>query len=208
MPRVNPVAAAIRAREHGALTATCCITTPRLARRTVVWSAAVRRNPCERHALDALRGQGEGRGRHRRSGGGRVAQPDSNGFVWKTDKLTRTRVESQPASVRSPCVRVACHVRDRRRALDLLLELSYREHRAGEQDVFARTWLPLLEAGGVALQVCPIFVELDRQPEGTLREALGQATSFRRAVRDNEGVSARSAERAISTPSNEATASD
>ena len=69
--------------------------------------------------------------------------------------------------------------------VDLLLELSYREHRAGEQDVFARTWLPLLEAGGVALQVCPVFVELERQPEGSLREALGQVTSFRRAVRDN-----------------------
>ena len=44
----------------------------------------------------------------------------------------------------------------------------------GETNVFAQTWLPLLEAGGVGLQVCPIFVELERQPEGTLREALGQ----------------------------------
>jgi len=71
--------------------------------------------------------------------------------------------------------------------LDLLLELGYREHRLGEEDVFARTWLPLLEAGGVALQVCPIFVELERQPEGTLREALAQATSFHRAIRENDG---------------------
>jgi len=69
--------------------------------------------------------------------------------------------------------------------LDLLLELSYREHRLGEENVFARTWLPLLEAGGVALQVCPIFVELERQPEGTLRDALAQATSFHRALREN-----------------------
>ena len=29
-----------------------------------------------------------------------------------------------------------------------------------------------LEAGGVGLQVCPVFVELERQPEGALREAL------------------------------------
>lgn len=71
--------------------------------------------------------------------------------------------------------------------LDLLLELAHREHRAGEQNVFARTWLPLLEAGRVALQVCPIFVELERQPEGTLREALGQATAFASAVRENRG---------------------
>ena len=70
--------------------------------------------------------------------------------------------------------------------LDLLLELSHREHRAAEQNVFARTWLPLLEAGQVALQVCPIFVELERQPEGTLREALGQAASFASAVRENQ----------------------
>jgi len=68
---------------------------------------------------------------------------------------------------------------------DLLLELDHREHRLGETDVFARTWLPLLEAGGVALQVCPVFVALDRQPEGTLRAALAQVTSFHRAAREN-----------------------
>ena len=69
--------------------------------------------------------------------------------------------------------------------LDLLVELAYRELRFGERGAFARTWLPLLEAGGVGLQVCPIFVELERQPEGTLREALGQATCLHRAVREN-----------------------
>jgi membrane dipeptidase len=68
---------------------------------------------------------------------------------------------------------------------DLLLELAHREHRLGETNVFAQTWLPILEAGGVGLQVCPIFVELERQPEGTLRDALGQAASFHRAVREN-----------------------
>ena len=70
--------------------------------------------------------------------------------------------------------------------LDLLLELAYREHRLGEENVFAGTWLPLLDAGDVVLQVCPIFVELERQPEGTLRDALAQATSFHRAVTENE----------------------
>ncbi|MDQ3066357.1 MAG: membrane dipeptidase [Actinomycetota bacterium] len=68
---------------------------------------------------------------------------------------------------------------------DLLLELAHREHRLGETNVFARTWLPLLEVGDVGLQICPIFVELDRQPEGTLRDALGQAASFHRALREN-----------------------
>jgi membrane dipeptidase len=69
--------------------------------------------------------------------------------------------------------------------LDLLLELAYKSHRAGEQNVFARTWLPLLDAGGVRLQACPIYVGLDRQPEGTLREALSQVTAFFEAVREN-----------------------
>ena len=69
--------------------------------------------------------------------------------------------------------------------LDLLIELGYRELRWAERGAFARTWLPLLETGGVRLQVCPVFVELERQPEGTLREALGQATCLLRAVREN-----------------------
>ena len=45
--------------------------------------------------------------------------------------------------------------------VDLLLELAYREHRLGETEVFGRTWLPLLEAGSVALQICPAYVELE-----------------------------------------------
>jgi membrane dipeptidase len=68
---------------------------------------------------------------------------------------------------------------------DLLLELAYREHRLHERDVFASTWLPLLEAGGVGLQVCPVYVDVTVQPEGSLREALGQVASFQRAIAEN-----------------------
>jgi membrane dipeptidase len=68
---------------------------------------------------------------------------------------------------------------------DLLLELAWRRNRAREQGAFSRTWLPLLDAGGVRLQVCPMYVDLDRQPEGSLREALGQAAAFHAAVREN-----------------------
>ena len=68
---------------------------------------------------------------------------------------------------------------------DLLLELAHREHRLGETSVFAQTWLPLLEAGGVGLQVCPIFVDLELQPEGALRESLRQVTAFQHALREN-----------------------
>jgi membrane dipeptidase len=66
--------------------------------------------------------------------------------------------------------------------VDILLELAHREHKLGETDVFARTWLPLLEAGGVGLQVCPVFVDLELQPEGSLREALRQVTALVHAV--------------------------
>jgi membrane dipeptidase len=70
---------------------------------------------------------------------------------------------------------------------DLLLELAHREHRLGETNVFARTWLPLLEAGGVGLQVCPVYVELEVQPEGTLRGALRQVTALHHALQENPG---------------------
>ena len=68
---------------------------------------------------------------------------------------------------------------------DLLMELGHRQHRLGESNVFARTWLPLFDAGGVGLQICPIFVPLEHQPGGTLRHALGQAVSFHAAAREN-----------------------
>jgi membrane dipeptidase len=71
--------------------------------------------------------------------------------------------------------------------VDLLMELAYRERRLGETDVFASTWLPLLERGGVGLQVCPIYVDVTVQPEGSLREALSMVASFHRAVAENEG---------------------
>jgi len=69
--------------------------------------------------------------------------------------------------------------------VDILLELAHREHRLGETNVFARTWLPLLEAGGVALQVCPVFVDLELQPEGSLRESLRQVTALQHALRES-----------------------
>jgi membrane dipeptidase len=69
--------------------------------------------------------------------------------------------------------------------VDLLMELAYRERRLGETDVFGRTWLPLLERGGVGLQVCPIYVDVVVQPEGSLREALSMVAAFQRAVREN-----------------------
>jgi len=69
--------------------------------------------------------------------------------------------------------------------VDLLMELAYRERRLGETGVFAETWLPLLERGGVGLQVCPVYVDVVVQPEGALREALSMVASFHRAIAEN-----------------------
>lgn len=69
--------------------------------------------------------------------------------------------------------------------VDLLMELAYRERRLGETNTFAQTWLPLLERGGVGLQVCPVYVDVTVQPEGSLREALSLVAAFHNAVREN-----------------------
>jgi membrane dipeptidase len=69
--------------------------------------------------------------------------------------------------------------------VDLLMELAYRERRLGETNVFAETWLPLLECGGVGLQVCPVYVDVVVQPEGSLREALSLVAAFQHAVRES-----------------------
>lgn len=79
---------------------------------------------------------------------------------------------------------VACVIADAH--VDLLMELAYRERRLGETNVFAETWLPLLERGGVGLQVCPVYVDVTVQPEGSLREALSLVAAFHNAVREND----------------------
>src|SRR5579872_361690 len=68
---------------------------------------------------------------------------------------------------------------------DLLIEVAFRLRRRGETNPFATHWLPKLRQGGVALQVCPIYVDLPLLPEGALREALSLAAAFHAAVRDN-----------------------
>ena len=92
--------------------------------------------------------------------------------------------------------------------VDLLLELAYRERRLGESDVFASTWLPLLEQGGVGLQVCPVYVDVAVQPEGSLREALSMvAVVPPRRSREPRPRRRRSRLRPTSTPSSPASGS-
>jgi membrane dipeptidase len=70
--------------------------------------------------------------------------------------------------------------------VDLLLELAWRRGRE-EENPFGTHWLPPLRAGGVRLQVCPIYVEGELVPDGALRAALSLAGAFHAALRENAG---------------------
>jgi membrane dipeptidase len=67
--------------------------------------------------------------------------------------------------------------------VDLLLELAARAA-AREEQPFREHWLPSLQAGGVRLQVCPIYVEGELVPDGALRGALALAAAFHVAVHE------------------------
>ena len=71
--------------------------------------------------------------------------------------------------------------------VDLLLELAWRRGRE-EANPFGEHWLPQLRAGGVRLQVCPMYVEGDLVPDGALRAALSLAGAFHAAVHENDDV--------------------
>lgn len=68
---------------------------------------------------------------------------------------------------------------------DLFLEVAWRLSE-GEANPFAEQWLPRLEAGGVGLQICPIYVDLEFLPEAAARQALAIAAAFHRTLWSNE----------------------
>jgi len=71
--------------------------------------------------------------------------------------------------------------------VDLLLELAWRRERE-EENPFGAHWLPPLRAGGVRLQICPIYVEGNLVPDGALRAGLSLAGAFHAAVWENDEV--------------------
>ena len=71
--------------------------------------------------------------------------------------------------------------------VDLLLEVASRRA-GGEANPFGEHWLPQLRAGGVRLQVCPVYVQGDLVPDGALRGALALAAAFHVTVRDTPEV--------------------
>ena len=62
---------------------------------------------------------------------------------------------------------------------DLLAELV---HRRDEERPFARYWRPELDAGGVGLQVCPIFTADEASEDAAHRFALAQAAAYHRLL--------------------------
>lgn len=67
---------------------------------------------------------------------------------------------------------------------DLLMELVGAELRDGERNPMSSRWLPPLERGGVALQVCAIYVE-PGPPGRRLLEATRQLDAYERALASN-----------------------
>jgi membrane dipeptidase len=76
---------------------------------------------------------------------------------------------------------------------DLLLELvlSREEGKLGElvlrhddERLFDRYWLPRLEAGGVGIQICPLYAA-EKEYEHPSERALAQEAEFRRALQEN-----------------------
>src|SRR6187551_475975 len=76
---------------------------------------------------------------------------------------------------------------------DVLLELVVRDGaepsfelvlRHGEASVFERYWLPRLAAGGVGVQICPLYGEGARRSDARER-TLAQEAEFRRVVEEN-----------------------
>ncbi len=65
---------------------------------------------------------------------------------------------------------------------DLLVEVAYFDV---EPHPFRDRWLAQLRQGGVALQVCPVSVEVEQLPEWGLRTALRQIAACHRAAADD-----------------------
>jgi membrane dipeptidase len=69
---------------------------------------------------------------------------------------------------------------------DLLL-LVLRDHLSGVTDSFERRWIPELRAGGVDVQVLPIYIEEDYLPEMALRRTLQMIDALQIQVALNPG---------------------
>ena len=111
----------------------------------------------------------------------RLREAPRSGFALHVSATSETALVSDL----SPTPTLFTSPRDRRRARRPADGARLPRAPARRENVFADTWLPLLEQGGVGLQVCPVYVDVTVQPEGSLREALSLVASFHRAVSEN-----------------------
>ena len=96
--------------------------------------------------------------------------------------MTEFKIAEVPADVRAlhdGAVVVDAHH-------DILLHVENRR-RAGERGVLASFWGPQLMAGGVDVQVFPIYVQSDYMPELSLRQTLRCVEAFWRDLEDDPG---------------------
>jgi membrane dipeptidase len=70
---------------------------------------------------------------------------------------------------------------------DLLMLVS-RRPAADQAAYFRRHWLPQLQAGGVGVQVLPVFIDDDFRPEGALRQTLRMVEAAHRVAADAADV--------------------
>jgi membrane dipeptidase len=71
-----------------------------------------------------------------------------------------------------------------------LLMLVQRRPRAQQAAYFRDHWLPQLHAGGVDVQVLPIYIDDEFRPEGALRQTLRMIEAGHTAIEGNEGAAA------------------
>jgi membrane dipeptidase len=69
--------------------------------------------------------------------------------------------------------------------LNDLLMLVARQPGARQSTYFRDHWLPQLRAGGVDVQVLPVFIDDDYRPEGALRQTLRMVEAAHRVIEDN-----------------------
>lgn len=72
---------------------------------------------------------------------------------------------------------------------DLLLTVAS-ERRTEDKNLFGTYWIPQLRAGGIDVQVTPVYIESEYEPEGALRRMLVLIECLHEAIQANEGEAA------------------
>src|SRR3954468_4290101 len=101
---------------------------------------------------------------------------------WPRRDATMSGVTVDPAAAR---LHASATVVDTHN--DLLMLVS-RRPAADQASYFREHWLPQLQAGGVRVQVLPVFIDDDFRPEGALRQTLRMVEAAHRVATDAADV--------------------